>query len=63
MCNYWESLITRLSYAFAWSGPGYDIKRPGKYWFIIKFPPGLYSEHFAFLRGSSLKDTSFEGLN
>ena len=39
ICNLRELSIARLCCAFAWNSFGYDIKRPGKYWFMIEFAP------------------------
>ena len=39
--NLRKVLLISLCYDFAWISPGYDIKRPGKYWFLTKFGPGF----------------------
>ena len=36
-------LITKLCYTFEWISPECDKKNPAKYWFLIKFAPGLQS--------------------
>ena len=40
--NLRQVLSTRLCYAFAWNSPGYDIKKTGKFWFLVKVAPDFW---------------------
>ena len=39
--NLRKVLLISLCYDFAWISPRYDIKRPGKYWFLTEVSPGF----------------------
>ena len=44
-----KALVSRLCYAFTWISPKFDINRLDKYWYLIKFALGLWSEKVCIL--------------